>query len=62
MPEINPEKCDFCGGCVAVCKNNAITVYFNHWEVDKDLCSECLICKKVCPMDAISKTKKLKLN
>jgi MinD superfamily P-loop ATPase len=58
LPEINIEKCDFCGGCSAVCPNNAITVYFDLWVVDEDICNECLVCKKVCPVNAILKQKK----
>lgn len=55
MPNFDLERCDFCGGCSAVCPQNAITVYFSDIDVDNKLCNECLVCKNICPMKAISK-------
>jgi MinD superfamily P-loop ATPase len=60
VPKIDLDLCDFCGGCAAVCPENAITVYFDLWIVDNELCNECLVCKKVCPMNAIQKKESLK--
>ena len=57
VPEFNLEVCDFCGGCAAVCPQNAITVFFELVDVDHGLCNECLVCKKICPVRAISVTR-----
>ena len=62
LPEFDVEKCDFCGGCSAVCPQNAITVFYDLVEVDKEICNECMVCKKVCPMNAILKMKSLKMD
>ena len=57
MPNFDLGRCDFCGGCSAVCPQNAITIFYDDVGLDNELCNECLVCKKVCPMRAISKVK-----
>ena len=44
-----------CGGCVAVCPKDAITVYDVCLIVDKDRCVDCGNCVTVCPVGAMSK-------
>jgi MinD superfamily P-loop ATPase len=60
LPVFDPELCDCCGGCAAVCPQNAITVFHNLVDVDKELCNDCLVCKKICPVKAISKKNKVR--
>ena len=51
------EECINCGACVHECANNAIYsgVYF--YEINKDLCTECVgfhgeaACQSVCPVE-----------
>jgi len=54
-PEIDVEKCTFCGKCKAVCAFNAIvllpTAHFI--EVVGDMCHGCGACSYVCPQGAI---------
>jgi 4Fe-4S ferredoxin len=58
LPKVGLDRCDFCGGCSAVCPRNAITVFFEYLEIDQELCNECLVCKKICPVQAILKIPK----
>ncbi|MFH1313359.1 MAG: 4Fe-4S binding protein [Candidatus Eisenbacteria bacterium] len=38
-----------CGLCSAVCRDMAISYRPDSVEVDKSVCSGCLVCVKVCP-------------
>ncbi|RLF49852.1 MAG: ferredoxin [Thermoplasmata archaeon] len=49
----NADKCMLCGGCVAVCPANAITLYETVLVVDEDACIGCGECVRVCPMGAM---------
>ncbi len=47
--------CCSCKACVAVCKHNAINVFtdskgFEQVKLDSNLCVECGLCEKVCPI------------
>jgi ferredoxin len=44
----------FCGGCVAVCPEDAVIVFETRTEVNNDLCVDCGNCVKVCPVGAMS--------
>lgn len=57
MEQVYGEKKDCCGcsACVESCPKNAIVMKadregFLYPEIDKNLCIDCKICKKVCPM------------
>jgi ferredoxin len=52
-PESNEKRCAWCGGCVAVCPEGAITLYERIIEID-DSCNGCGICLKFCPVGALS--------
>jgi MinD superfamily P-loop ATPase len=54
VPEIDKNKCDFCGKCSEFCRYNAIAVVPSNVLVFPDLCHSCKGCKLVCPRDAIS--------
>jgi len=43
------KNCSLCGGCIAVCPFNAITIGEETVTVDKALCRSCNLCKKICP-------------
>ena len=46
---IDSERCDFCGTCVAVCASDAIELKASTIEVDEDTCILCESCVDICP-------------
>ncbi len=54
IPEINKDKCDFCGKCSDFCRYNALAVIKENVLVYPELCHSCGGCDLVCPKDAIS--------
>ncbi len=54
IPEIDDEKCDYCGKCGEFCRYNALAVLPSKVLVFPELCHSCGGCKLVCPRDAIS--------
>ena len=56
MVRCDQAKCMYCGGCVAVCQQEAISVYVDRVQVDKDRCTDCGNCVTVCPTGALFKT------
>jgi len=58
VPEVDDEKCTYCGKCAQVCAYNAIAVLGNHVLVFPELCHGCGACAYLCPEDAISEIDK----
>jgi MinD superfamily P-loop ATPase len=54
IPEINAERCTYCGKCAEVCAYNALAILKNHALVFAELCHGCGACSYLCPEDAIS--------
>ncbi len=54
VPEVDKNKCDFCGKCSEFCMYNAIAVVPSNVLVFPDLCHSCKGCELVCPRDAIN--------
>jgi len=54
VPEVNHDKCTYCGRCSEVCVWNAIAVAGEKVLVFRDLCHGCGSCSLVCPEDAIT--------
>ncbi len=54
VPEVNLDKCTYCGKCAEVCVWNAIAVAGEKVLVFRDLCHGCGSCSLVCPEGAIS--------
>jgi len=54
IPEIDKEKCDYCGKCSEFCAYNALAVVPSDVLVFPELCHSCGGCELVCPKDAIS--------
>lgn len=55
ISEVNSQDCCGCTACRSVCPKNAISMVtdfqgFVMPSVDKDLCIECNLCEKVCPV------------
>ena len=54
IPEVNEEKCDYCGKCSEFCVYNALAVVRQKILVFPELCHSCGGCEMVCPKDAIT--------
>jgi MinD superfamily P-loop ATPase len=53
VPEVDLEKCDFCGECGELCQFSAITVIGKKVLTFPELCHSCKGCMMVCPREAI---------
>jgi MinD superfamily P-loop ATPase len=53
VPEINEEKCTYCGKCAEVCAYNALAVLKGTVLVFPELCHGCGGCSLLCPEKAI---------
>ena len=57
-------ECINCDVCEPVCPNDAISQGIEYYEIDPDLCTECVghfdtpQCVEVCPVDCIPKDEK----
>jgi len=58
VPEIDKNKCDFCGRCAEVCAYNAIAVLKKDVLVFRELCHGCGACSHFCPQKAIKEVNK----
>ncbi|MCK4532717.1 ATP-binding protein [bacterium] len=58
IPQIDKEKCNFCGKCAEVCVYNAIAVLKQDVLVFKELCHGCGACSFLCPQKAIREINK----
>lgn len=53
VPEVDEEKCTFCGKCGEICQFKAIAVVNQNILVFEELCHPCGGCWEVCPEGAI---------
>lgn len=54
VPEVNLDKCTFCGKCGEICQFKAIVVVGETVLAFEELCHSCGGCMAVCPEDAIT--------
>jgi MinD superfamily P-loop ATPase len=54
VPEVDLERCDFCGACGELCQFSAIAVIGKKVLTFPELCHSCKGCMMVCPQEAIS--------
>jgi len=50
MLMIKASKCVVCGGCINLYPSIALNIIDDVVTIDEELCTECSICIKVCPM------------
>lgn len=48
-----PERCDFCGCCVAVCPVDCIELEEARLSLDMNTCILCGFCPRACPVNAL---------
>ena len=53
LPQINEDKCDYCGKCAEVCEWNALAVLKDKVLLFPELCHSCGACWTLCPQKAI---------
>jgi len=58
IPDIDKDKCDYCGKCSEFCAYNALAVVKANVLVFPELCHSCGGCEIVCPKNAIKWKKK----
>ena len=51
MIKIKPDKCDFCGCCVAVCPVDCIELKEADISIDYNICIDCKLCLYICPIE-----------
>ncbi len=56
VPEVDKDKCTYCGKCGEICQFKAIVVVNETVLPFHELCHSCGGCIKVCPEDAITET------
>ena len=56
VPEVDEEKCTFCGKCGEICQFKAIAVLNENVLVFEELCHSCGGCWEVCPEGAITQS------
>ncbi|RUM87797.1 MAG: (4Fe-4S)-binding protein [Thermodesulfatator sp.] len=55
LPEINEEKCDYCGRCAEVCRFHALLIFPRQVFLFEEFCHSCGVCEYVCPVKAIGR-------
>jgi len=58
VPQVDYEKCTFCGKCARICAFNAITVIPGKVLIFPELCHSCGSCQYFCPTRAICEIKR----
>ncbi|MBW2489095.1 MAG: ATP-binding protein [Deltaproteobacteria bacterium] len=53
VPEVDEDRCTYCGKCAQICQFKAIAVVAQNILIFEELCHSCGGCWEVCPEDAI---------
>lgn len=57
---VDLQKCDLCGGCIAVCPPNCIEMSERSLRIIGSECIRCGFCIPVCPLGALEMTEEVK--
>jgi len=52
--EVDTNVCLYCGACVGLCPQTAMTLYETRIEIDDETCTRCGWCQTGCPVGAIT--------
>ena len=58
VPQVDLEKCTYCGKCAEVCQFSAIAVIKKNVLTFPELCHGCGACSLLCPADAITEVER----
>jgi MinD superfamily P-loop ATPase len=58
IPQVDLEKCTYCGKCAEVCQFSAIAVIKKNVLTFPELCHGCGACSLLCPADAITEVER----
>lgn len=58
VPQVDEEKCSYCGECAKICAFNALAVIKKNVLVFDQMCHGCGGCARFCPENAISEVKR----
>lgn len=58
LPEIDDQKCNFCGKCVEICQFHALAVLPQKVLIFEEICHSCGACAYSCPQHAIQEKEK----
>lgn len=50
---VDAKKCLKCGGCISVCRFNAIDMPHSNIIIDENSCTGCGVCFAACPVSAL---------
>jgi len=56
VPDIDKNKCTYCGKCAEICRFRAIAVFKDTFLTFPELCHSCGGCWEVCPEKAVNET------
>lgn len=56
MLDIDIKKCDGCGACVKVCRQQAVSIINDLAVINQGLCTQCGACSVICNAGAIKET------
>lgn len=51
---VDGNKCLKCGGCISVCRFDAMDMPHSNLVIDEGLCTGCGTCVNACPVSALS--------
>ncbi|MGK2851783.1 MAG: 4Fe-4S dicluster domain-containing protein [Candidatus Limnocylindrales bacterium] len=62
FPDVDPDRCDAAGECIAACPTTAITLAPPVITIDAGRCVFCGACEAACPEDAITLGRRFELS
>lgn len=54
LPKVDKNKCIGCWACIDMCASDAIAIENGKAFILSEKCTNCRVCKRTCPVEAIS--------